>query len=78
MLWVQGNWDMKRAFRLKWTEGHIWQQTCKVPVGYEVEFKVSPASVKSIGSPHQIKGRAELLHQSTPRIQHGFKFLQTI
>lgn len=37
----QGDWKVKNAFRLKWTDGHVWQQTCDVPVGEDIEFKVS-------------------------------------
>eukprot|EP00983_Pelagomonas_calceolata_P026555 833126-Pelagomonas_calceolata.AAC.10 len=36
---LQGNWDMGKAFRLKWTDGHVWCQTCEVPIDEEVEFK---------------------------------------
>jgi len=35
-----GNWDMGKAFRLKWTDGHVWCQTCEVPIDEEVEFKI--------------------------------------
>ncbi|KAF5828537.1 carbohydrate-binding-like protein [Dunaliella salina] len=37
---VLGNWDVGKAFRLKWTDGHVWCQTCEVPVDEEVEFKI--------------------------------------
>ena len=36
-----GRWNPKKAMKLKWTDGHVWQKTCDVPVGEDIEFKAS-------------------------------------
>jgi hypothetical protein len=44
---IWGKWDVKKAKKLKWSEGHVWRKTFDVPVGQDIEFKVSSASSSS-------------------------------
>jgi hypothetical protein len=39
---IIGNWDLRRAWKLRWTEGHIWRGFLELPANIgQVEFKVS-------------------------------------
>jgi hypothetical protein len=43
-----GNWDAGKALELKWNDGDVWAATAELPVGVDIEFKVSSSS-SSIG-----------------------------
>ncbi|CAG9466245.1 unnamed protein product [Pedinophyceae sp. YPF-701] len=35
-----GDWDVDRAPRMKWHEGHVWRATVELPRGFDTEFKL--------------------------------------
>lgn len=35
-----GSWDVSKAWKLKWSDGHIWKGVLELPAGMCIEFKV--------------------------------------
>lgn len=41
-----GDWDLSRAWKLKWSDGHVWRGCLELPADIAgIEFKVGPMAL---------------------------------
>ena len=43
-----GGWDVKKAPKMAWNDGHVWSLELEVPSDSSIEFKVSCADPPSL------------------------------